>query len=75
MIVPCIINLMVRLYLGCRGRERFKNRVTALASILSHPFYVISFSINSAVRTLRGEEDEVEKKVAKEFKLVEIIGE
>ena len=78
MLVPGFINLMVRLYLGCNGRERFRDRFSGiLYAFFSplHPLFVIALSVNSAIRTLRGEENEVYKNIAKEFKLVEIIGE
>ena len=40
-----------------------------------YPLYVIMRSIDTAVGTLRGEEDDRDIEGTKEFKLIEIIGE
>ena len=40
-----------------------------------YPLYVIMLSIDTAVRTLRGEVTEEDKEFTKEYKLIEIIGE
>ena len=78
MFIPGIIRLMVSIYRHCRGRERPSWRWWAVTCAVTTPLYplcVISGSIYTAVKTLRGEVDEGDIEFTKEVKLIEIIGE
>ena len=78
MFVPSLINLMVRIYRDCRGRERLSWREWAVRCVVRTPLYplgVITWSIHTAVETLRGVVTERNIEFTKELKLFEIIGE
>ena len=78
MFIPGLINLMMWIYRFCSGRRRYSWRWWAVTCAVTTPLYplcVISGSIYTAVKTLRGEVDEKTIKLTKELKLIEIIGE
>ena len=78
MFIPGLIRLMVHIYRYCRGRVRPSWREWAVGCAVYTPLYpvlVITDSIYTAVRTLRGEVDEEDIEFTKNAKLVAIIGE
>ena len=78
MFIPGLIYLMVEIYRDCRGEERNGWRLwAAICAVWTplYPLYVISDSIDTAVKTLRGTVTEGNIEITKEVKLVEIIGE
>ena len=78
MFVPSLLNLMVRIYRDCRGRERLSWREWAVMCAVITPLYplrVISDSRGTAVVTLRGSVIERQIEETKLAKLIEIIGE
>ena len=77
MFIPGFIRLMVAIYRYCRGRVRpsWRRRAVYCAVIPLYPLWVISDSILTAVRTLRGTVTEENIENTKVAKLIEIIGE
>ena len=78
MFVPSLINLMVRIYRDCRGRERLSWREWAvMCAVITplYPLYVITDSINTAVRTLQGTVNNWKLIHTNELQLMVILGE
>ena len=80
MFIPGLINLMVWIYRSCRGTSSFRLswREWAVRCVVRTPLYplgVITWSIHTAVETLRGVVTERNIEFTKELKLIEIIGE
>ena len=78
MFLPGLFTLIVVLYRGRRGSERYSLRWLSVRLAVITPLYplvVIMRSINTAVGTLRGELTQRNIVDTRQLKIIEIIGE